>query len=204
VRVTLPAVLALKPSPELTFAAADIGRALLVTGHVDEVVPWYELARQQAIAKDPDALKAALELWALLQIGDPRGLVPWNAGFVGRWWQGLSGVPENERSEHAEVLLTLLTALGYQISPADWEPLFDQVSETVTMPSPALWNGLHDASGNGRVGETVLLSLVALAEGGVAQSNLLNLATVIESLREVGLREDARKLALEAAVTHGL
>lgn len=204
VRVNLPAVRALKPSPELTFAAADIGRALLVTGHVDEVVPWYELARQQAIAKDPDAAKAALELWALLQIGDPAGTVPWDPGFVHRWWEGLSGLADDQRSEHAEVLLTLLSALGYQISGSDWEPLFDRVSETATMPSPALWNGLRDASANGRLGETVLLSLIALSEGGVAETNLLSLSAVIEALREVGLGEDARKLALEAAVTHGL
>lgn len=204
VRVTLPAVRALTPSPELTFAAADIGRALLVTGHVDEVVPWYELARQQALANDPDAIQAALELWALLQIGDPSGMVPWDAGFVRRWWEGLSGLPDDRRSENAEVLLTLLTALGYQISASDWEPLLDRVSETTTMPSAALWHGLRDAAANGRLGETVLLSLIALSEGGVAETNLLSLSTVIESLREVGLRAESRKLALEAAVTHGL
>jgi hypothetical protein len=72
------------------------------------------------------------------------------------------------------------------------------------MPSPALWHGLRDAAANGRLGETVLLSLIALSEGGVAETNLLSLSAVIESLREVGLREESRKLALEAAVTHGL
>ncbi len=204
VRVTLPAVRALTPSPELTFAASEIGRALLVGGQVGEVVPWYELARQQAIANDPDAARAALDLWALLQIGDPQGTVPWDPGFVRRWWQGLSTLPDDQRSENAEVLLTLLTALGYQIDAGDWEPLFDRISETTTMPSPALWHGLRNASGEGRLGETVLLSLTALEEGGISQTNLLSLAAIIESLREAGLREDARRLALEAAVTHGL
>ena len=55
-----------------------------------------------------------------------------------------------------------------------------------------------------RVGETVLLSLLAIGDVGPAKIEVGVLSTVLKALSSVGLRADARALALEAALTNGL
>lgn len=203
-KVNLSATVRLEPSPELAFAAADVGRALLAAGRIEAVIPWYEMVRQKAMTQDPEATQAALDLWALLQIGDPDATVPWDPGFVGLWWQGQADLPKERRAERAELLYTLLTALGYEVPAVNWEPLFDALTVTGTMPSPALRNGLARAAREGRLGETVLLSLLALGPGGPAGANIETVAAAVEALRTVGLRVEARAVALEAALMRGL
>jgi hypothetical protein len=55
-----------------------------------------------------------------------------------------------------------------------------------------------------RIGEIVMLSLIALGEGGPGQAEPIVLSKVMESLNVVGLEKEVRALALEAAVAAGL
>jgi hypothetical protein len=67
-----------------------------------------------------------------------------------------------------------------------------------------VWNGLTLAVRGKRVGETAALSLIALGEDGPARAAPATLQKVIESLMDIGREQDARALALEAALVHGL
>jgi hypothetical protein len=55
-----------------------------------------------------------------------------------------------------------------------------------------------------RVGEIVLLSLIALGEGGPGQAEPIVLNKIMKSLSVIGLNAEVRALALEAAVAAGL
>lgn len=55
-----------------------------------------------------------------------------------------------------------------------------------------------------RVGEIVMLSLIALGEGGPAQAEPVVLEQIMRSLKLIGLENEVRELALEAAVAAGL
>lgn len=55
-----------------------------------------------------------------------------------------------------------------------------------------------------RVGETVLLSLVALGDAGPANAEVGALGVVLSALSAAGLKDDARALALEAALANDL
>ena len=55
-----------------------------------------------------------------------------------------------------------------------------------------------------RVGEIILLSLIALGEGGPGQAEPIVLSQIMESLGVIGLDKEVRSLALEAAVAAGL
>lgn len=55
-----------------------------------------------------------------------------------------------------------------------------------------------------RVGEIVLLALLAIGESGPANAEVGVLSTVLRALSAAGLKEDARALALEAALMNGL
>lgn len=76
--------------------------------------------------------------------------------------------------------------------------------EDARVMTPALWYGIRRAAEGGRVGETVLLSLLALdGEGGVGAAEPLTLGAVLEALRLVGLERDAWRLAVQAVVAAG-
>ena len=86
-----------------------------------------------------------------------------------------------------------------------WEELIEASERTtVAMPTPALWFKLESAAKAGRIGETVLISLLALGEGGTAQTDPIIAAKVLEALGTIGLKDDVRALALETAVAAGL
>jgi hypothetical protein len=55
-----------------------------------------------------------------------------------------------------------------------------------------------------RVGEIVLLSLLAIGDVGPAKIEVGVLSTVLRALLAVGLDQDARALAIEAALANGL
>jgi hypothetical protein len=82
-----------------------------------------------------------------------------------------------------------------------WDPLL-QGPLTVTgyLPSPALSRALAAAAADKRVGETVLLALLALGDVGPAGVDPSTLHAVIRALREIGLSTDARLIAIEAAL----
>ena len=119
------------------------------------------------------------------------------------WWEGEKD--KDGARERAALLYSLFGAFDETIPAASWEALLDGPQRiTVAMPSPALWYRLASAADNARVGETVLLALLALGEGGPGQADPVILRRVLASLRGSGLEDEARALAVEAAVAAGL
>ena len=60
------------------------------------------------------------------------------------------------------------------------------------------------AASAGRRGETVLLAILILGGGNLADSGPALLSEIIVGLRKVGLENEARRLAIEAALAGGL
>ena len=60
------------------------------------------------------------------------------------------------------------------------------------------------ASAAGRVGETVLIALLGLAGSNSDPPGAAAIRKAVESLWRIGLEAEARALALETAVSHGL
>lgn len=202
VRVNLPLVLEIEPTSELVWFAADAGRALFYAGKKDEAFAWLDLFSREA--RSPEGQEAFLELWPLAQLADGEDLVPWEPGVLGAWLEA-----EVQRSddwqERAATLLSLFDALGEPVDSADWERLLGNLAQShVAMPAPAVWHALGAAAKNLRLGETVLLALVALGDGGPAEAPPFVLNAVVSSLRLVGLDAEARALAVEAAVAAGI
>ncbi|MGY8963633.1 MAG: hypothetical protein ACKVKT_08765, partial [Rhodospirillales bacterium] len=60
------------------------------------------------------------------------------------------------------------------------------------------------AAQDGRMGEVIMLSLIMLDEAGPSGSSPVILSHVISSLMTVGLEDEARLFAVEAALIQGL
>jgi len=151
------------------------------------------------------AAKAVLDLWPLMQLADTAGELGWNPQAVDAWLpvqRDLLG--ENVAVERAAMLFVLLDALGYKLPEPAWDDLL-QGSLTVTayVPSPALVRSLETAAEEGRLGETVLLGLLALGDVGPAGAASSTLQSVIQAFNAVGLQAEARTMALEAVLGRG-
>ena len=102
----------------------------------------------------------------------------------------------------------LFDAMQEFAEPSPGEPQIALATDVPAPPMPQqnvnLWLDLGEAAAKNRIGETVLLSLVGLNATGLADAEPEWLARAVTSLHRVGLDDEARRLAVEAAIANGL
>lgn len=201
-RIFLPVLKGIPPSAELMWFAPEAVRALLVGGDLEALKSWLGFLRGNALFNE-DARKLLTEVRPLIHLAGADDVDTWSGDHLGEWWADRDGGDEARRQ--AALLFTLFDALGETVSEDLWAALLEGPQRvTVAMPRPALWRRLGAATDAGRVGETVLLALLALGDGGPASAHPIILRRVMFSLRNVGLEAEARAMAIEAMLAVGL
>jgi len=202
VRVFLPVLKQIPPSADLLWFAPEAIRAFLVTGEAGPLRAWFSLMRASALFNK----EAEITLSSLLPIARIAGADEtenWDAAVLKAWWEG--NADREKARQQAALLYSLLDVLGDPVPETSWDALITGPQRvTAAMPQPALWHRLRAAGAQGRIGETVLLTLLALGEGGPAEASPTVLRHVLESLKSVGLIAETRDMALEAALAAGL
>ncbi|MCC7045639.1 MAG: hypothetical protein IT562_02910 [Alphaproteobacteria bacterium] len=203
-RVSLPLLLEMRPAREQAWFAGDAGRALSSARRLAEAKAWYDAAGA-APASDRDAGQSLLALWARARLADGDAGAPWSGERFRQWRAAVeAGKPETVAPRLAMALM-LFDAFGEPVIGVDWAALYKApMSTNAPVPSPLLWFGLREASGEGRVGETVLHALVALGDAELGRQSPVVVAYVIGSLKALGLEREARALAVDAAIAAGL
>jgi hypothetical protein len=206
-RVYRDLIAGLPPSRDLLWLAPEAARALIATGPANGANAWFDILRASAVLDDQsqrmrDRLLPLARLAGVVKDPD------WSADAVGNWYTAASAAeganppdPDDVRAR-AVMLFNLLEATGDTVPDAQWEKTVSGGSTVV--PNAALWRQLQAASIAGRVGETIMLSCVAMGPGPTGEVDPTVLRFVIESLRGVGLVDEARALAVEAAVSAGI
>ncbi|MGB1547076.1 MAG: hypothetical protein ACPHIA_00890, partial [Alphaproteobacteria bacterium] len=199
VRVNLPTLLAIAPTPELSWFAVEAGKALLLAGQTTEAFAWLAIVQQEAYGSaNAEAMRD--QLWPFLKLADGGGNLTWEAARLLAWAKA-----SESAKEEAALLFGLLDALGEPVGSAEWAAILsDAPRRTTVVPAHAIRHGLEEAAAAGRIGETVLLALLSLGEGGPAEAAPITLEAVIAALRQIGLEEDARRIAIEACLMRGL
>ena len=199
-QIYLPLLADIAPAPELSWFAADAARHLYAGGKLREAGAWVALI-QQAQQADPDVAAAVPQLQSLDYLAGNAGMAP-GADPQSMMPKLPPGDPKAER------VRALFNAMQEPPETLSAEP---QVALVTNVPTPAmpqqnvnLWLDLGEAAAKNRIGETVLLSLVGLNATGLADAEPEWLARVVTSLRRVGLEDEARRLAVEAAIANGL
>ncbi len=178
--------------------APDAARAYYAAGHLQRAWDWHEIAA----AGDRAALT---RLWPLavlsgaLEARPPGQARLAHARSLSEWIAVEIGVSGEAGSYSAAMALAAFSALGEPVDPAVWQRIgIDDARESASLPSAGIWWRLPAAARDGQVGMVVLMSLVAIGEGGPARVSPALLERVLEAMVAVGLEDDARRLAREA------
>jgi hypothetical protein len=197
VHTNLPLIRSIPAAPQLAWFAGAAGRALYAAAHPELAAAWLQLAEREA-PLDPGAADAVPLLRALdaLSYGSPP---PWDPQEIARRTEFLSapGVGDNAlRASRFQVLSSVFgggQAVAGPVAAAALPP-----------PDSALLAALDTAAGAGRIGETVLLALVALGPEGPGASHPEALRRALAALLTLGLEAEVRALAVEAAIANGV
>jgi hypothetical protein len=169
------------PAPNLAWFAPEAVRLMIWSGNLERGGFWLNLAQGSAAAQ-PDLARSLPGLQILAQMAGLNGAYQPDPVMA---WQQAGGNPGI-----AERLRAIQAGLGLPggIAP----PASGDAAE------------IGEAAQAGRRGETVLLALVALGGRGLAASDSATLAQSLGGISAVGLKDEARRIGLEAAILAGL
>ena len=127
-----------------------------------------------------------------------------DGAMFGRWLKAQEADGKVVAEARAALVLTLLDALGADIPQAAWLKTANTRREAASLPAPGLIAALGLAARAGRIGETVLLTLVVLGADGPERLHPSVVGAVVRALVAVGLAKEARALAIEVAFGAGV
>ena len=202
-RVYGPMIATLQPSTDIAIYAPALARALLAAHQFDAARNWLGWLRAQAVA-DKSASGAAAALIVQARIA---GLAdsPLAPDAVKAWQDAApAGLAADKAARRNDLAFALLAALGDPV-PAD--ALLGQL-DTATpaagqASNAALALAFDAAVANKRLGEIILESYIMLGDGSLTQIGSADLARIVGALAAAGLKDDARALALDAAIANG-
>jgi hypothetical protein len=197
------AVVDFPATADLLWFAEDAARLFYLSGDVEAARRWHGLLRDAA-AIDPNAAVADAGLWHLAVLSGETGAA---LGRSRAGWE--DAIRTAERDDVAgDARVAFLSALVRAATVGDAistdattrAAALAAPTETGVGASAALLQLLDRAAANKRVGEVAVLSLAALAAAPPDALAPGTMVAAIRALAEVGLQEDARRLAIEAAV----
>lgn len=193
----------LRPEPSLAPVAADAARALMYGGRIDDALAWVRLARDGG-RFDRDVAAAWQALVPLVLIAEPDDDPVGDRATVDRAL-ALPADADAAAVRRQAVALAALEGFERAVGTARWLSLSRamRAAPPAATADPALLLALREAAAEGKVGETVLLALVALGGDGPAAVHPLTLNAVVAALRTAGLEADAQAIALEAMIATG-
>ncbi len=201
-RAFMPIVKRIPPSAELIWFAPEAVRAFLLGGEVEMAKSWFGVLRASALF-NPESASAVTALRPIFRLAGSPEVADWKPEELSAWWADAKKT-EGARGR-AGLLLSLFDAFDEPLPEGLPAELLDEPGRIMApVPEPPLWFRLRDAAAAGRIGETVLLSLVTLGEEGPTAVDPIALRDVLSRLRAVNLEADARALAVEAVLAAGL
>ena len=125
-------------------------------------------------------------------------------GTINRWWLNEIAQGRKNRFERGAMIASLFDALGEPTSGALWRALYDGPTRENSLElSAALRRDLHRAAAKKRLGETVLIALIALQDDGMTRLGAASLSDLVGALHKVGLKKEAYALTSEILLARG-
>ncbi len=202
-------VQSLRPSEELLFHAHHITRALLLAGQDRKAWDWFSFVRTAAFSGHMDATRALVDIWPMMTVSGTAASgqnneLPWSKEILDFWWNGQMVLSPDLRQGKAALFYSVAEALGLTVPEAMWQELTApiKIAQGGATPVPipvSIWRSLIQAVAEKKLGETVLLCLLAEAPN----LDPLGASAIIRALRSMGLEAEAHDFALEILANNG-
>ncbi len=203
-KVFLPLVSSIPPQRELWWLANNAARALYSAGAMDQARLWADTLRSAA-RHDPVAAEDAIRLWAIARLAGDRVLDRLGRNTMDKWRDLQLATAPDAAVHRITLFYALSEALGDLVPDTSWEELLlNAKPEHRLLPNASVSRALNEAAGGLRQGETILLSMVMLGDGGPGFAAPQTMGSIVQGLSAVGLPQDARSLALDAALRAGI
>jgi hypothetical protein len=188
----------IKPSPQTSWLAPYIERTLHYTGNDRAAKQWLVALTSPA---DGPAVNA-IQLHAGLVRPTPENLATMQGAMNWLGQHALQpGGAKEWLMERATREIPLLDALGYIVPPdAQWAVSATTAGVAPSGPAAESLASITRSAQEGRLGETLLNALIALGHAGPARAQGQTTVRVVKALMKVGLREDARAIAIESVL----
>ena len=177
------------PTPEHGWFSGAAGHALIAAGDREAAAAWYALAGERA-PRDIEAAQGALRLWPLMLLSDDEPhlmAADFDAWLASQGGDGDDAAEARSRSRTGWRSCSM--RWGGRIDAEVWDRLLVEGRNTAApAPPPALVHRLRVAGAEGRLGETVLLALLLLGEGGPEAADIGAVGPVVSGLVSIGLR----------------
>ncbi|MBV1934321.1 MAG: hypothetical protein KUG59_06510 [Parvibaculaceae bacterium] len=192
VDVVQPALATAPPSRAVLEDAPQIIRVLIEQGDRTRSGMWLNMVRETGAAA-PGLVQLEL-MHLILTLPDNGLIVPERASQL-LLDATAAGGPDRD---FAAVCAVLFDPLGIALDGAVWPAIFDtgELADGV-MPQNDVMQRLAAAGNQGKRGEVVLWSLLALGETRLAEVHPQAVAAVATALRQVGLRDEAKAMVLD-------
>lgn len=197
-----PIITDMNQTIDLLWFAPHAVRAQLAAGDWENAQTWATLLRNASFS-DVEAARAWTKLRPLAAMAgfdvDPKAIDQ----ALRRWWAAQEETPQS--FQKAAQLYAMIDGLGLSVPNDLWislitGPKFSNIQKT----NPAVWIKLNKAGLAGRTGETLLMILHGLGMHDLKMADPTFMRDSLFALRMVGLEQNARMLAVEAALNAGL
>lgn len=190
VRAAANLLVEVPPSEDLKSVAPDFARALYALDQPNPARTWFDLA-------SPDAQAALLPL-AHVVAGE--AMPPWGGETPADLAGGKKDATAPRRAAAAALLLA---AEGFPVPDRMLLPLADPNAASLGSPAVGPAALLANAAAAKRLGGTLLALFAALGDQGIGSQPVLA-AQAVSAVRQAGLPDEARHLAIDAALAEGL
>ncbi len=199
-------IAALQPTADIALYVPALTRALIAARQFDAARTWTGWLRAEATADKGKAGVAAGFAVAgrIAKLED----APLTMETLDAWRKAATppaGAPATWAERRASLGVALLGAIGEKLPDDALLAEIDGAGLTeAQVPAPALSFGLDSAVQGKRESEIVLFATLAAGDGTFVQLDVATIARVVMALRAAGFDDDARALALEAALANGV
>jgi hypothetical protein len=197
----------LQPTADIALYVPALARALMAARQLDVARNWIGWLRADAAADKAKADAAAgLAVLAHLAKLDDAPLTSAVLDACSRAAPNPPpGAPASWAARRVSLGLALLGAVGDALPPDALLMQIDHSGLTAAqVPAPGLAFGLDAAVQGKRLGEVVLFIDLVAGDGSFTQLDVATIARLVTALRSAGFEDDARALALEAALANGV
>jgi hypothetical protein len=195
----VPYVETIEPSADLAWFSGTAARIFIATGNYKSARNWLESSKDQEMK-----LSNRMDLYPLLTLITKSDVTRVQVVELRDWWKTQNVLGDGGLAK-ARTFFSLLNSMGVAIPSDLWAEVLDDGQPIKKFgPKATIRNALSQVAEDGSRGATVAMTLIALGERGILDQNLFAVEMSIKALRRIGLKQEARAIALETAIGAGL